>query len=274
MVTTMAFVTLLVVLEQIGRSLISSWVLSPSSEAPQVLMDITNQQILARHVFVDTIACLIVSVWGYQAKEALRPVLENRLFAKNSPQDSRKEWMSRFYEYMPAGYRVSLFFVAYQIKNLYDTIVWDDGPEYVFHHVFAIFTALGALQGPCGHLYTIFFFGLSEISTAVLCMLANFDDQQGVPGLGDAYPLPKVILGAIFVVLFIICRVILWPVFSYYFVVDCCALLKDGKKSRAQTWWLRFFVVSNTALSILQVGFLSQILIIGKQELTKMKWIE
>jgi hypothetical protein len=292
---TVAFYTLLlVVLEMIGRLILiylQSWV-------HPILSMAINQQILARHVFVDTVSCIIVSILGWQSRTHIQPIMSvifqsmkfisslNNSSANNTTSSTtttsassysiKQQYETRFYQYIPAAFRISTFFIAYQLKNLYDTIVWGDGPEYVFHHIFALFTALGAIYPGNGHMYTIFFFGLSEVSTAVLCLLANFDDHQGIHGLGDVYPMIKIILGALFVSLFILCRVLLWPVFSYYFVTDCAMLLQQrhvDDKAMARTWWLRFFLVSNTALSILQIGFLSQIFIIGHTELSKMGYI-
>jgi hypothetical protein len=39
--------------------------------------------------------------------------------------------------------------------------------------------------------YATFFLGLLEVSTAILCVLANFDDEYGVKGLRDALPMVK-----------------------------------------------------------------------------------
>jgi TLC domain len=111
---------------------------------------------------------------------------------------------------------------------------------------------------------------MCEVSTGVLCVLANFDDEQGVPGLGQAFPMTKVVIGAVFVVLFILCRCVLWPTFSYYFCRDVLLALK-GNDTRTSTrrGWLKFFLVSLTGLSILQVAWLGQIFVIAGEELTK-----
>ena len=42
---------------------------------------------------------------------------------------------------------------------------------------------------PFLHFYSSFFFGISEVSTAILCALVLFDEQRGIPGLGKAYPI-------------------------------------------------------------------------------------
>jgi len=119
-------------------------------------------------------------------------------------------------------------------------------------------------------MYTIFFFGLSEISTAVLSILANFDDEFGVPGLGEALPVTKVVCGAAFVVMFILCRCILWPLTSYYFCRDMYHALKsDDPRAVYRRGWLRFFFIALAGLSVLQVAWLGQIFTMGKQELEK-----
>jgi TLC domain len=122
----------------------------------------------------------------------------------------------------------------------------------------------------CGHFYTLFFFGLSELSTAVLCILANFDDVHGVAGMGEAFPLAKVVLGAVFVVHFIFFRCIIWPIYAYYFVTDIQAALKsDEPRAVIRRSWMKFFLVTLSGLTILQIAWLGQIFVLGKQELQK-----
>jgi hypothetical protein len=63
----------------------------------------------------------------------------------------------------------------------------------------------------CGHTYALFYMGISEISTSVLVILANFDDVHGVKGLADAFPTLKIACAVAFVVAFITCRIVMWP---------------------------------------------------------------
>jgi TLC domain len=202
---------------------------------------------------------------------------ENK-YQKQQPHDlsNRDHYWLRLFSYHPEAFRVSVFFVGYQVKNTCDTIIWNDGPEFIFHHIFSIFTAIGAMYPGTGHMYTIFFFGLSEISTAILCLLANFDDIHGVPGLGNAFPVVKAILGIIFAIHFIVFRCLLWPVFAYYFVRDVrTAMEYESIDVRCQQRhsWLRFFLISLSGISILQVAWLGQIFIQGKQEFEKMGFL-
>jgi hypothetical protein len=39
-----------------------------------------------------------------------------------------------------------------------------------------------------------FFLGILEVSTAILWVLANFDDEYGVKGLRDAIPMVKLVM--------------------------------------------------------------------------------
>jgi len=228
-----------------------------------ILQNETNRLILARHVGVDTLSCTIVAILGVYTLDAVD-------LWKRDKTLHHAAYDQRLFTYHPAGYRIALFFFWYQIKNLYDTIIWKDGPEFIFHHVFSLITAWGALYPCSANVYAIFFMGLSEISTAVLCLLANFDDEHGVPGLGDAMPMAKVALGAAFVILFVLCRCILWPIYSYYFVRDIRTALKVGcARTRQRRRWLYFFMISLTGLSILQVAWLGQIFVIAKEELVK-----
>ena len=116
----------------------------------------------------------------------------------------------------------------------------------------------------------MFFFGLSEISTAAVCLLANFDDEQGVPGLGDAFPVTKVGIGTIFIVLFITCRCILWPLFAFFFIRDVRVALKgDDPRAKERRRWLYFFLTSLTSLTVLQIAWLGEIFVVAHKEFTK-----
>jgi hypothetical protein len=131
-------------------------------------------------------------------------------------------------------------------------------------------TAYGAMTPGFGHFYTLFFFGLSELSTAVLCILANFDDVHGVVGMGDHFPLAKVVCGALFVVLFILFRCIIWPIYAYYFVTDVQTALKSEEpRAVARRGWMKFFLFTLLGLTILQIAWLGQIFVLGKAELAK-----
>jgi len=167
--------------------------------------------------------------------------------------------------------QIGLYFLAYNIKNTFDSVIWNDGPEFIFHHLLSGVTAWGAMYPGCGHFYVIFFMGLSEISTLFLCLLANFDDDFGVIGLGEAFPITKVALGAIFAVSFVICRTIIWPFASYHFAIDVLHAFKVNCPScHGRRGWMKFFLTSLVGLSILQVAWLGQIIIQGKAEIEKL----
>ena len=266
------FVAFLVGVEQLLR-----WGLASMQDSHPLLENETHRQILARHIGVDTLSCFVVAVLGWWSRGLLQGAVDDTLrrsFHKNYKSNKTSNPMplaahdQRLYTYHAGAFRVCLFFFFYQIKNLADTLVWNDGPEFIFHHVFSLLTAYGAMTSGTGFMYSIFFFGLSEISTGVLCLLANFDDQHGVPGLGDAFPLTKVAVGGVFAVLFIVCRCIIWPWLSWYFCRDVLAALR-GNDERTQTrrGWLQFFLVSLSGLSVLQVAWLGLIFVKAGEEL-------
>jgi hypothetical protein len=208
----------------------------------------------------------------------------------------------RIFTYQPEATRLVLFFLSYQVKNTYDTIVWNDGILFILHHVLCLFTAYGALiPGSC-HFYVPFYFGVSEASTAVLCLLANFDDVHGAVGLADAFPLVKAVIGGIFALLFIICRVFMWSTVSvsasrfnadrnwhtvhrvvfqispsfcanvqYYYCRDAWnALQGSDPRMKERKIWLMFTFVSLALLSVLQILWLGEIFLVGKEELKKL----
>ena len=229
-----------------------------------------NRHILARHIGADTLSLLLLALMGWQGRAIVWGIFELWCFGKKSSHVTAA-YLKRVYTAHPEGVRISMFFLWYQVKNLYDTIVWDDGIEFVLHHIFSIFTSWVVLGPNFCHYYAIFFFGLSEISTCVLCVLANFDDEHGVVGLGDAFPLTKVAVGAVFVVLFILCRCTMWPIISYHFCQDASNTLKDSdpRTNVVRRRWLNFLYVSLSFMSVLQAAWLGQIFLIAKEEFTK-----
>lgn len=232
-----------------------------------LLEDETNRNILARHIGVDSISCFAVTYLGWKARHVVQDVVDAAWFGKNS---MPKAYEGRMFQYRPESARITLFFFAYQLKNTYDTIVWNDGPEFVLHHMLTLFTAWGALHPGSAHFYAPFYFGISELSTAILCLLANFDDDHGVKGLGEAFPMGKVAFGAIFALAFIVCRVFMWSTVSYYYCRDAWnALSGNDPRLTGRKMWLRFTFVSLSLLSLLQIIWLAEIFRVGYVELKK-----
>ena len=232
-----------------------------------MLQEAVNRAILARHVGVDAGSCFVVAILGWKARHVNQDMLDAVFRRQNSMPVA---FENRVFKYQPECYRLTLFFFAYQIKNTYDTIYWNDGPEFIAHHVLTLATAWGALYpGSCQY-YATFYFGVSEISTGVLCLLANFDDVHGVKGMADAFPLTKMAIGGLFAALFIICRVLMWSTVSFYYCRDAWNALKSGDpRLEGRRTWLRFTFVSLSLLSLLQIIWLAEIFRIGHEELVK-----
>eukprot|EP00979_Chaetoceros_neogracilis_P006711 scaffold1372_cov289-Chaetoceros_neogracile.AAC.15 len=133
--------------------------------------------------------------------------------------------------------------------------------------------------------------GISEISTCILCLLANFDEEFGVRGLDRAFPITRIVIAAAFIVAFCICRIILWPIFTFHFVADVRLTLKQnddvvagtaagggttaagtgvtgGLISNAEKNTLRMMLVSVCGLSLLQMLWLGEIVMTAKKEIT------
>jgi hypothetical protein len=278
----------------------------------------TNRNILARHVGVDAFSCFVVAYLGWKARHLMHDIIDASTGVRSGKGDDKSHgkglgssYEGRMFTYQPEAARICLFFFAYQVKNTYDTIVWNDGPEFIAHHILTLGTcwtpmvvggAHGKLAFICGlrqHVltqekpffqdlirncssfsffpsclfsaYVPFYFGVSEISTAVLCLLANFDDIHGVPGLADAFPMVKVVLGGLFAVLFVICRVFMWSTVSYFYCRDAWNALKNGSDPRlkGRKNWFRYTFVSLSLLSLLQIIWLAEIARVGKEELEK-----
>jgi hypothetical protein len=222
-----------------------------------------NRHIIARHLGVDAFACYVVAYLGYINRDILTEVctLDRKKIEAT--------FHSRIYTYQPEAHRVLLFFLAYQVKNTHDSWYWNDGIIFIIHHIFAGMTAWFGMYPGIASMYGLFFMGISEISTCVLCLLANFDPQFGVAGLDEAFPNTKIVLGALFAILFIVCRIILWPIFTYHFLLDSLKVLKRDsiKETKEVKFALKMMVTSSIGLTLLQVLWLGEVVSTAKTEI-------
>ncbi len=128
----------------------------------------------------------------------------------------------------------------------------------------------GGMFPGCCHFYAIFYFGFSEISTAILCLLANFDPKYGIAGLDEAFPKTKLILGGLFVLSFIVCRLILWPYATYFFARDARAAMKSkDPRVVGRVGYLRIIYCCCVFLTLIQLLFVAMIVQTGKEEIGK-----
>ena len=119
--------------------------------------------------------------------------------------------VSRVYRFSSSGVFLARLQVAYEAKNLVDSFVFGDGIVFVFHHIITGFLAFFALH-PYLHIYSSFFFGISEVSTVALCVLACFDESRGLLDskgknlFAQLYPATMKIVGIVFALLFVAIR--------------------------------------------------------------------
>lgn len=256
----------------VGMELVLRFFFHAIKDYNPIFEEEVNRNILARHVGVDAFSCFVVAILGYQSRHVVQDMIDATVGRIRGAMPVGG-YEARMFTYHPEAQRITLFFVAYQLKNTYDTIMWNDGIIFIIHHVLTLLTTWGALQG-MAHGYVIFYFGVSEISTGVLCLLANFDDDHGVVGLADAFPMTKVVIGAVFAVLFVICRVVMWSTVSYYYCRDAWNVLTklpsdDPRLQGYHKTWFQFTFGSLSVLSLLQIIWLAEIGRVGYEELHK-----
>lgn len=154
---------------------------------------------------------------------------------------------------------------------MYDTIYWGDGIIFILHHIFAGMTAWFGMYPGVASMYGLFFMGMSEISTCILCLLANFDPDFGVSGLEHVFPNTRIFLGAIFVLSFLLVRIVLWPLLTYHFLGDVRAVLKRDSEKETGTikFTLKAMMVSSIVLTVLQFVWLGEIITTSIDEVSK-----
>ena len=107
------------------------------------MQDETSRNILARHIGVDSFSCFVVAYLGWKARHVVQDLIDATIGRRKNAMPVAYE--GRMFTYQPEAQRIALFFVAYQLKNTYDTIVWNDGLIFILHHVLTLFTTVSSL---------------------------------------------------------------------------------------------------------------------------------
>jgi len=271
LLTVTFYVGVLFIVEHVTRYIIGTYLI----HLDPILEIEVNRHIIARHMAVDffsLVVCATVAIANRRVcTEIITHFFDATINGKTSPLLMNKEtYEERIFAYHPAAQRLTLLFFTYQVKNMYDTIYWNDGIEFVLHHILAGAAAWGGMYPGCCHFYALFYFGFSEISTAILCLLSNFDPKYGVAGLEDVFPRTKLFLGAMFVTSFVICRLILWPYATYYFARDTMLAIKSNvPRADGRRGYLWVIYCCCVGLSLIQVLFVVMIVQTGKEEIAK-----
>ena len=171
----------------------------------------------------------------------------------------------RLYDYDRDFQRLSVVMFAFQWKNLLDSVYFDDGLIFVIHHSVVIVVSLFALH-PFSHLYGSFFFGVSEVSTTVLAIVALFDAEHGVEELERDFPNTRLVIGGVFAVSFFVVRGIIWPYLTYFYCRDGFRIL-DNDPDIHSRFLVKLFMGGLLTLSVMQVIWLGQIVLKLREEL-------
>jgi hypothetical protein len=266
LLTVAFYVALLFVLEHMTRYIIAQF-----ASVDPVLEDETNRHILARHIAVDFISLVMCAYVAITNRHSCAEIIKHGLSYGKSDSMGEEGSDDRMFTYIPGSQRLMTMFFVYQVKNMYDTIVWTDGIEFVLHHLFAGAAAWGGMFPGCCHFYALFYFGFSEVSTAILCLLANFDPEFGVQGLDKVFPKTKIVLGALFVTSFIVCRLIMWPFVTKYFFQDFWkAVRSDDPRAEGRRGYLWVIYCCCVGLSLIQLVFVAMIVKVGREEIEKL----
>lgn len=227
-----------------------------------------NRMNCAKHIGVNSTALFTCAYLGFKARHILQDMYDAVVRGKKNAMPVAYE--NRLFKYHPESARIAVIFLGYQIKNAYDSIYWGDDALLIGHHILAFFVAFGVVFPGSVHYYVPFYLGLSEISSFTLSLLVNFDDEYGMKGLGDEFPIAKAAIGALFAVLFIVFRVFTWSTVSYYYCRDMWNVLgtNDPRLNGRKTFF-RFTAIALGLLSVLQIIWLAEIFRTGKEILLK-----
>lgn len=102
-----------------------------------VLQDERNLQIISRHLGVDFLSLIVCGYIAVTNRHACREIIQHALSFGKSDSMHDDGFEERVFAYHPGAQRLMTLFFVYQVKNMYDTIYWNDGLVFVFHHLFA-----------------------------------------------------------------------------------------------------------------------------------------
>lgn len=182
---------------------------------------------------------------------------------------------ARIYFYLGRSQRLCMLQLTFQAKNFCDSIIHDDGVVFLLHHIATGCLAFFAMH-PYLHLHAPFFFGISEVSTLFLAGLAVFDPNHGIKEMSDRFPQLMNALGACFGVLFVLLRIVVWPLVGLHFWRDGLSqfgYIEMGSSGDGGTAGavapphsppiVALFLAVNVGLSVLQLVWLKEIIDMG-----------
>ena len=100
--------------------------------------------ILARHVAADFVSCATFGMIALMNVDGCKELFSRMIHRENSMPLAGCE--KRLFTYIPVAQQILLCFLGHNIKNAFDSIMWNDGPEFIFHHVLSIITAWGCMH--------------------------------------------------------------------------------------------------------------------------------
>lgn len=86
---------------------------------------------------VDFVALVVCAYIAVSNRHACKEIITHGLSFGKGDSMHDDDYAERVFQYHPGSQRLLTLFFVYQVKNMYDTIYWGDGIEFVFHHLFA-----------------------------------------------------------------------------------------------------------------------------------------
>jgi hypothetical protein len=140
LLTVAFYVSLLFLLEYLATLLITAY-----SHIDPILENELNRQILARHVACDFSSLSYCAYLAISQRHICRDLLLASPLYKQYDSMRSEDYNKRCFRYHPGCQRLMVIFFVYQVKNMYDSIYWNDGLEFVAHHLFAGAAAWGGM---------------------------------------------------------------------------------------------------------------------------------
>lgn len=140
--------------------------------------------------------------------------------------------------------------LAYQSWNLAAGLYLKEFGDFpsLAHHAVTIGISYFTITGPVFHYYAVYFLGVSEVSTIPLTF--PVDIFAKFPRYQEQFPMLNTVGRLLFATLFMITRVIYFPILDYFFWTECYQLYMSA--GIREYFPVVFFLVANIFMTGLQ----------------------
>jgi len=171
----------------------------------------------------------------------------------------------RLYKYLEESEKLAAVSFTFQLWDFFISLLIPEHSTAIMliHHILAAAVSWFAVNDQFLHYYGIYFLGIVEVSSIFLLFvdLAKYFPPHPDSLLEKSL---KAVIGPAFVITFFVYRVIVWWKVSFQLWSDALHVLRTGKSHKyrnGKSYVLYVYLISNVLLGILQLYWLSLIIV-------------